>query len=221
MPCRGRGSFQPRRALCHGVNQRPALVGVRLTLLGAHTGQGPRVLRPHGASTYARAASCAPASWPWGSCVDQAAGNRWPRVPVMVLSSGCRRSSNFFAAASPKALGGAERLRLSCSVSLQGCSDCWWPQESPFSILPRGDCSSSIPPSQAWTTLRPPSLRFQHGLPPAANLAESTLNSPAWPREGPGEIVSKQEKTWLGFSSKRNKGEKKINHESKKKSKKG
>lgn len=209
MPCRGRGSFQLRRARCHGVNQRPALVGLRLMLPGAHAGQGPRVLGPHFAPTYARAGSGAPPSWPWGSCVDQATGNCCPSVLAMVLSSGCRRSSNFFAAASPKALGGAERLRLSCSVSLQGCGGCWWPQESPFSILPRGDRPSSIPPSPAWTTLRPPSLRFQHRLTPAAISAESILDSPAWPREGPGEIVYKPEKTWLGFSSKRNKRKKK------------
>lgn len=39
-------------------------------------------------------------------------------------------------------------------------------------------------------------------------LADSILESPAWPREGPGEIVYKQEKTWLGFSSKRNRKKK-------------
>lgn len=47
-------------------------------------------------------------------------------------------------------------------------------------------------------------------LAPAMILADSILESPAWPREGPGEIVYKQEKTWLGFSSKRNR-KKKIN----------
>lgn len=49
----------------------------------------------------------------------------------------------------------------------------------------------------------------------AAILAESILDSPARPREGPGEIVYKQEETWLGFSSKRNR-RKKVNYESKK-----
>lgn len=47
-------------------------------------------------------------------------------------------------------------------------------------------------------------------LAPAVILAESILDSPAWPREGPGEIVYKQEKTWLGFSSKRNRKKKSI-----------
>lgn len=52
-------------------------------------------------------------------------------IPMMALSSGCHRSGNFFAAASPKALGGAERLRLSRSVSPQGYGGCRWPSPLP------------------------------------------------------------------------------------------
>lgn len=58
-------------------------------------------------------------------------------------------------------------------------------------------------------------------LAPAMILADSILESPAWPREGPGEIVYKQEKTWLGFSSKRNRKKKKNQLRQSKNSKKG
>lgn len=85
--------------------------------------------------------SCAPTlapvllqAGPWAPAPTKPPATAGPGaecVPTMALSSGCRRSSNFFAAASPKALGGAERLRLSRSVSPQGCGGCRCPPPIP------------------------------------------------------------------------------------------
>lgn len=182
MPCRGRGSLLPRRARCHGVNQRPAPARVSREVLyevnaagcpRRDSELGLRVLGLNLASLCSRthagvcACSCAPPGWPLGSCSDRAIGDRRARhrtCPrdgfVLWLSQEQQflcRSISESAWRSRAALAQPQRVPAGLrwlSVALSSPQSHLSPSRLVGTIP-----AASLPPSQARTTPHPPSLQ--------------------------------------------------------------